>query len=214
MYLAMVAVLVCLCAYLLGSIPFGLLIAHFRRVDLRSVGSGNIGATNAARALGKGWGILVLLLDASKAALPAYLCLHLCDSAGAKLAWDRVCGALTPETLAGLATAAAAAAFFGHLYPLFAGFRGGKGVATALGGFLALEPRAALLGALVYALAYGLTRISSVGSLLGVLSFPLWLYLTDGKRPSYLLSGVMLLFILLRHRDNIRRLLSRKEQRV
>lgn len=202
---------VCLCAYLLGSIPFGLVIAHVRKVDLRSIGSGNIGATNAARALGKGWGVLVLLLDAGKAVLPVCIC-------------QRYLGTLPLFSSAGLAggagwgdwlaAAAGGSAFLGHLYPIWAGFRGGKGVATAFGCFISLEPRAALISFAVYALAYGVTRISSVGSLLSVLGFPLFLYLTGGQRPSYVLTGVMVAFILLRHQDNIRRLLARKEQRV
>ncbi len=190
-------------AYLLGSIPFGLVVAHFKRIDLRSVGSGNIGATNTARALGKGWGLVVLFLDAGKAALPVVL--------------GRLYFAGQPEyasqiewILAGLA----AAAFIGHLAPIFARFRGGKGVASALGAFLVLEPKAALIAGAIYVAAYGLTRISSVGSLSAVLSFPLWLYLTGAQAPSFALAGLLLLLIVLRHHDNLRRLLARKESRV
>lgn len=203
MSIPVVVACLCVCAYLLGSIPFGLIVARMCHVDLRRIGSGNIGATNAARALGKGLGLCVLLLDAGKAALPVYLCTH---------CMGRLPGfaALPKWTPA----ATALAVFLGHLYPLFAGFRGGKGVATALGGFLVLEPIAALLGCLVYALSYGLTRISSVGSLLGVFLFPLWLYLTAARWPSYALSAVLALFIVWRHRSNIERLLAHKEQRV
>lgn len=192
-----------LLAYLLGSVPFGLVVAHFKRVDLRSIGSGNIGATNAARALGKGWGLFVLLLDAGKAALPVALGRAYFGSRAeyaAQLDW----------ILAGLA----AAAFVGHLLPIFAGFRGGKGVASALGGFLVLQPAAALLGAVVFVVVYGATRISSVGSLVAVLSFPLWLYLTSATAPSFALSGLLLVLIVVRHRDNLQRLLARKESRV
>jgi glycerol-3-phosphate acyltransferase PlsY len=192
-----------LLAYLLGSIPFGLVVAHFKRVDLRSVGSGNIGATNTARALGKGWGLFVLFLDAGKAALPIVV--------GRAYFGDKPeYVAQLPWILAGLA----AAAFVGHLAPVFARFRGGKGVASALGGFLMLEPKAALIAGLVYVAAYALTRISSVGSLSAVLSFPLWLYLTEAQAPSFALAGFLLLLIVLRHRDNLRRLLARKERRV
>ncbi len=190
-------------SYLLGSVPFGLVVAHFKRVDLRSVGSGNIGATNTARALGKGWGLIVLLLDAGKAALPVVL-------GRAYFAGRPEYAAQLDWILAGLA----ASAFVGHLLPVFAGFRGGKGVASALGAFLVLQPKAALLGALVYVVAYGATRISSVGSLLAVLSFPLWLYLTSASAPSFALSALLLLLIVVRHRDNLRRLLARKETRV
>ena len=199
----MAVVIALFLSYLLGSVPFGLVVAHFKRVDLRSVGSGNIGATNAARALGKGWGLIVLLLDAGKAALPVVL-------GRAYFAGRPEYAAQLDWILAGLA----AAAFVGHLLPVFAGFRGGKGVASALGAFLVLQPKAALLGALVYVVAYGATRISSVGSLLAVLSFPLWLYLTSASAPSFALSALLLLLIVVRHRDNLQRLLARKETRV
>ena len=106
------------------------------------------------------------------------------------------------------------AAFVGHLLPVFAGFRGGKGVASALGCFLALEPTAALLGAGVYVLAYLLTRISSVGSLSAVISFPLWLYLLHARASSYALALGLTLLIIVRHRSNLQRLWARKEGRV
>lgn len=199
----MAMALAVLVGYLLGSIPFGLLIARLRRVDLRTVGSGNIGATNAARALGKGFGVLVLLLDAGKAYAPvvaagAYFTAH--PEPGAPVAW--------------IQAAIGASAFLGHLFPIFARLRGGKGVATALGAFLALEPRAALAGALVYAVMLGITRISSVGSLSAVLSFPLWLYLFGAKPPSYALAVVLLLGIVAKHHGNIRRLFARSEARL
>ena len=145
----------------------------------------------------------MLFLDAAKAALPVIL--------------KRLYFAGQPEyasqigwILAGLTTAA----FIGHLAPIFARFRGGKGVASALGAFLVLEPKAALIAGAIYVAAYGLTRISSVGSLSAVLSFPLWLYLTGAQAPSFALAGLLLLLIVLRHHDNLRRLLARKESRV
>lgn len=186
-------------AYLLGSISFGLLLARLRRVDLRHVGSGNIGATNAARAMGKGWGVLVMVLDAAKATIPLWL-------AGRYFAADP----RRDWILVGMA----AAAFIGHVFPIFAGFRGGKGVATALGAFLALEPRAAGLGFLTYALAYGISRISSVGSLCAVISFPVWLYLVRARRPSYVLAAGLLVGILLTHHANIARLFKGQEKKL
>lgn len=185
--------------YLLGSIPFGVLVARRRGIDLRQVGSRNIGATNAARALGRGWGALVLGLDAGKAALPVLLC-------GALWAGH-------PQRL-WLQVAVASAAFLGHLYSIFLGFAGGKGVAAAFGAFLALLPQAALLGLMSYALGYGLSRMSSVGSLCAVLLFPLWLYLFDAPRPLWAFCGLVLVLVPYRHRGNIRRLLRREERRV
>lgn len=185
--------------YLLGSIPFGLLVARLRNIDLRSVGSGNIGATNAARALGRGWGVLVLVLDAAKAALPILAARHLFHD-DPRREWIEVGVAL--------------AAFLGHLFPVFAGFRGGKGVATAFGSFVALAPMPALLGLVTYALLVGVTRISSIGSICAVLSFPIWLRVFSASRACFALAGAFLVMILLKHRGNIARLWRRQEQRV
>jgi len=195
----MAVLLLILVGYLCGSIPFGLVIAHFRRVDLRAVGSGNIGATNAARALGKGYGLLVLVLDALKATGPILLA-ERCLASHPDKQW--------------IVVGVAAAAFIGHLLPVFARFAGGKGVATALGCFVAIAPWPALCGAATWLVLFGLTRISSVGSLGAVLMFPLWLYLFSASPPVYALAGLFLLLILWRHRGNIARLWSRKEQRL
>ena len=199
MKLAMELFCALLFAYLLGSISFGLLLARLRRVDLRSVGSGNIGATNAARAMGKRWGIVVLVSDAAKAAVPLWL-------AGRYFAADP----RRDWILVGMA----GAAFVGHLYPIFARFRGGKGVATALGAFVAIEPKAAGLGVLTYGVAYAVSRISSVGSLCAVVSFPVWLYLFGAPRPSYVLAAGLLLGIVFTHRSNIRRLWQGQEGKL
>ncbi len=195
----MAVLLLILVGYLCGSIPFGLVIAHVRRVDLRAVGSGNIGATNAARALGKGYGLLVLVLDALKATGPIWLA-ERCFANHPHQQWIMV--------------GVAAAAFIGHLLPVFARFAGGKGVATALGCFVAIAPWPALCGAATWLVLFGLTRISSVGSLGAVLTFPLWLYVFSASPPVYALAGLFLLLILWRHRGNIARLWSRKEQRL
>ena len=186
-------------SYLLGSISFGLVLARLRRVDLRNVGSGNIGATNVARAMGKGWGVLVMALDAAKAAVPLWLA-EIYFAADPRRDW----------ILVGMA----AAAFVGHLFPIFSGFRGGKGVATALGAFVALAPKAAGLGFLTYAVVYAIFRISSVGSLCAVLSFPAWLYLVGAPRPTYVLAAGLLVGILLTHRGNLARLFKGQEKKL
>lgn len=195
---AATAALLFACGYLLGSIPFGVILARAHGVDLQRVGSGNIGATNAARALGKGWGVLVMLLDAAKATVPMLLLERL---------WPE---AAQPYGAALLG----AGAFIGHILPFTLRFRGGKGVATAFGAFLALQPLAAAAGLLTYALAFGLSRISSVGSLSAVASFPLWLYLCHAPGAHWALAGLVALVVLLRHRGNISRLLQRREQRL
>ena len=142
-------------AYLVGSIPFGVVVARTRRVDLRAVGSGNIGATNAARALGPALGALVLMGDALKGFGPVLAVRLLLRHS---------------SHVDSLAATAGLLCFLGHLFPVWQRFRGGKGVATALGVFLALSPLAALASAVVYGVVYALTRLSSAGSLAAVVT--------------------------------------------
>jgi glycerol-3-phosphate acyltransferase PlsY len=138
-------------AYLLGSVPFGLVLTRlFTGQDVRQVGSGNIGASNVSRAAGKKVGILTLVLDAAKASLPMLLAERL-------LAGEGAAAAESWAVLVGLA------AFAGHLYPVWLGFKGGKGVATALGVFLVLAPVPALLALVAFAVGYGTTRVAAVG---------------------------------------------------
>jgi acyl phosphate:glycerol-3-phosphate acyltransferase len=186
----------CVGAYLAGSIPFGVLAARAKGVDLRQVGSGNIGATNVARALGKGWAIAVLLGDAAKGFVPVWL--------GRRLGFPAAAVAL-----AGLA------AIVGHMFTLFLRGRGGKGVATSLGVALALSPIAALIGFGVYVVLFAATRLSSLGSLLGVWTFSLFFTFHDA--PPAPLVGLALAgaaLVTLRHRHNIGRLLRGEEKRA
>ena len=181
-------------AYLCGSIPFGLLIARAASgKDVRTVGSGNIGATNVARAAGKPAAILTLLLDAVKGLGPVLLAAH-----------------FVPARPALLLAGCAVAAVLGHCFPVWLRFRGGKGVATGLGVSLALAPWAALAGACTWLLFYKVLRISSVGSLGGVAVALLVAVFTADRSAVYGLAGVALL-ILVRHAGNIRRLLRRQE---
>jgi acyl phosphate:glycerol-3-phosphate acyltransferase len=186
----------CVGAYLAGSIPFGVLAARAKGVDLRQVGSGNIGATNVARALGKGWAIAVLLGDAAKGFVPVWL--------GRRLGFPAAAVAL-----AGLA------AIVGHMFTLFLRGRGGKGVATSLGVALALSPIAALIGFGVYVVLFAATRLSSLGSLLGVWTFSLFFTFHDA--PPAPLVGLALggaALVTLRHRQNIERLVRGEEKRA
>ena len=144
-------------------------------------------------------GVLVMALDAAKAAVPLWLA-EIYFAADPRRDW----------ILVGMA----AAAFIGHLFPIFSGFRGGKGVATALGAFVALAPKAAGLGFLTYAVVYAIFRISSVGSLCAVLSFPAWLYLVGARRPTYVLAAGLLVGILFTHRGNLARLFKGQEKKL
>ncbi len=186
--------------YLAGSIPFGYLLGKLLLgVDVRTVGSGNIGATNVARAGGKTLGIVVVLLDAAKAIVPILVAKGLLGDGPGAQAWT---------------VGVALAAFVGHLFPVWLGFRGGKGVATAFGIFLVLAPWGALAGAAAWGIAYAATRISSVGSLAGTAVCAATAFAMNGPASPLSWAAVILaLLIVLRHRDNIRRLLSGEEKR-
>jgi glycerol-3-phosphate acyltransferase PlsY len=186
---------VVLAAFVLGSIPFGVLLARARGVDLKKVGSGNIGATNAARALGKKSGAIVLLLDTAKAYLPT-----------AAAVWLRLGS--------NVAAATALAAFLGHIYSPWLKGRGGKGVACGLGAFLALAPVCAGIAAVVCLLVVVVTRLGSLGSLLGAASLLPSLYLLHEPRPYVWLGGLMFVLILWRHPENIDRMLRRRENKL
>jgi len=163
------------------------------------VGSGNIGATNAARALGKGVGVLVLILDAGKAAGPMLLLRwHLGDSKGTE--WG----------MASLAFGAVA----GHMFTPWLRWRGGKGVATGFGAFLVMAPLAAGIAALIWVALYAATRTSSVGSLVAVTGLPVAMVLLHAGTPAIALGCALWPLIVWKHRDNIRRLLRREESKV
>jgi glycerol-3-phosphate acyltransferase PlsY len=183
-------------AYVAGSIPFGMVLARAKGVDLRSVGSGNIGATNVARAMGKGWAVVVLAADAAKGFVPVWLGRRLGMSA-------------TVIALAG------GAAIVGHMFTLFLRGRGGKGVATSLGVALALSPVAALIGFGAYIVIFAVTRLSSLGSLIGVWTFALLFALRESPpRPLMALALGGAALVTLRHRENIGRLARGEEKKT
>ncbi len=190
----MLYVVLCAAAYVAGSIPFGLLVARAKGVDIRAAGSGNIGATNVARVVGKPLGVLVLVLDAAKGFGPTFAALR---AGGPQVA-----------AIAGIL------AIVGHVFPVWLRFRGGKGVATALGVFLALAPVEAGIAFATYAVVYGIRRISSVGSLCGGAAL-LVAMLVRGQPPAILaLGGAAFALIVWRHRGNIARILRREEKPV
>jgi len=193
----MIAAGLVLLGYLSGSIPFGLLLFRASRgVDVRAQGSGNIGATNVARVAGKGLGAVVLVLDALKGALPVLL-------------------AAAVEGNGAVPALVGVAAFAGHVAPPWLGFRGGKGVATALGVLAVLAPRAALAGAVTWAVVLAVLRISSVCSLLAGIVAVTVAWLVPGTPASAAeLTSVLFLAMLWTHRGNIGRLLRRGEPRV
>ncbi len=184
----------CLGAYLLGGIPFGLLVARARGRDPRRQGSGNIGATNVGRVAGRVAGALTLLLDAAK---------------GLASVW--IAGVFVPGIAA--ASGAAAAAVLGHVFSPYTRFRGGKGVATAAGAFAALSPGASVVAFLVFLLLAAGSRTVSLGSIGAAVALPaasVWLAPGGGRFAAALICGLL---IVVRHRDNIRRLLAGTESR-
>jgi acyl phosphate:glycerol-3-phosphate acyltransferase len=188
-----------LLSYLLGSLPVGLLLARAKGRDPRTVGSGNIGATNVMRAAGKTVGIITLLGDSLKGFLPVWLAIRF---------------GLPELTVA----AAGFAAFLGHLYPLYLRFKGGKGIATALGVFLAFNYVAVLIDLLIFAILLFKWRYVSLGSLVGAVLMPFILLLLETTAPTpyayVLLCAIMVVPILIKHRGNIRRLLAGTENRM
>jgi glycerol-3-phosphate acyltransferase PlsY len=175
-------------AYLVAAIPVALLVGFARGVDLRETGSGNIGATNAMRVLGKGWGLTVLAMDVAKAAAPVWVARELG-------------GVNDPRWLA----ATALAAVCGHIFPIYLRFRGGKGVACALGTLLVLAPPAAATALLIYLAVLARTRVSALGSLSGVTAGVAFVLLFDHPQPYRTFVIALWLIIWWRHRENLRK---------
>ncbi|MBB5339086.1 glycerol-3-phosphate 1-O-acyltransferase PlsY [Tunturiibacter gelidoferens] len=185
-------------AYLLGSIPFGyLLVKTFRHEDIRATGSGNIGATNVARSGAKGLGIATLLLDIGKSFLAVKIAQHLAPGN-----YD-------------LAVTTAVAAILGHVFPIWLGFRGGKGVASALGVMLALSLAAAACTFGIFLVIVLLTRYVSLASMIGSATFPLFgLYFLPQRTPIVIAGLVFIpLLVIVKHHQNIGRLLAGTESR-
>lgn len=182
-------------AYLLGSIPTGLLLARaFGGIDIRATGSGNIGATNVYRTLGKKVGVLTLVGDCLKGLLPVVVA--------------RLLG-LDDMWVAG----AGVAAFIGHVFSLFLGFKGGKGVATALGVFLGTSPLSILLALAVFVLVLWKWRYVSLASIAAAVVLPPIVTLVNGKPLVIAMTAFIALLVVYKHRENIQRLRAGTESR-
>jgi len=182
-------------AYLLGSIPFSYLVARRAGVDVRKVGSGNVGATNVMRSAGRVAGVVAFLLDASKGAVAALLAQRLDPG-----------GALPPL--------AAACAVLGHMFPIWLGFTGGKGVATGAGAFLPLTPLATGVALVVFALTLAFGRYVSLASLAAAVSLAAAAFLTGAPRPVAWTAAVVTAVIIWKHRTNLRRIRAGTENRL
>jgi acyl phosphate:glycerol-3-phosphate acyltransferase len=212
-------VLTVVLAYLLGSIPFGyLLVRIFRGEDVRQSGSGNIGATNVSRRF-PGLGAVTLLLDALKGSLAVMLGVALSPPIFLRISiphipWREI-SSIPPLAVWG--ATAALFAILGHMFPIWLKFRGGKGVATGLGSFVVIAPKAVLVAAAIFVVVLLLSRYVSLASIIAVAAFPVSAYLLQqyGDVPAALaLMFLASLLIIVRHHENIRRLLAGTENRI
>ncbi len=181
-------------AYLLGSIPTGLLLAKAAGVDIRTTGSGNIGATNVYRSLGRNIGVLTLVGDSLKGLIPVLVArqLGMGDS---------------------LIAAIGCAAFLGHVYTIFLRFKGGKGVATALGVFLGVSPLSIGIALIIFIAVVAAFRYISLGSITAAAAMPFTVTLLDPRPPIIAMTTLIALLVIWKHRENIRRLREGTESR-
>jgi glycerol-3-phosphate acyltransferase PlsY len=182
-------------AFLMGSIPFGVLIARVRGVDLKKVGSGNIGTTNVLRAMGKVPAVLTLAGDVLKGAIPVLAAKYLLDD-------------LSMEGIVGLS------AILGHNFSLFLRFRGGKGVATSIGVLLVYSPYPAAATILIWLAVIFVTRYSSLGAIVSFGALPLSVYVLDNTKEKLIMSVVIAALLMIRHADNINRLMRGTEPKI
>jgi glycerol-3-phosphate acyltransferase PlsY len=186
--------LLIICAFIMGSIPVGMLVARAKGVDLKKVGSGNIGATNVMRSLGKGPAALTLIGDMLKGTLAVALGRYF----GLGIFYEGIIGL---------------SAILGHNFSVFLGFRGGKGVATSLGVFILYSPRTALITFVLWIAVVITTKYSSLGALISFGLLPLNIILFDSKEKLPVALLVTLL-VLIRHTDNIQRLMKGTERKI
>ena len=197
-----------LAAYLIGAIPFGFLVARMRGIDIRTVGSRNIGATNVFRAVGKGWGILTLLLDLAKG---------WCGAVWVPLLADRLLGGGSPLP-AELRLCGGVCAVAGHTWPVYLGFRGGKGVATSAGMLLGVAPQAVGVALAGWIATFLLGRYVSLASMAAavILGVAIWIapFRPAGGWPTPAVLSLIAVLILVRHRSNLARLRAGTETRL
>jgi glycerol-3-phosphate acyltransferase PlsY len=192
---AMETVLVLAAAYLLGSVPFSYLVGRARGVDVRKVGSGNVGATNVMRSAGRVAGLMAFMLDFAKGAAAVM-----------------IARAVAPQTA--LPAWAAVAAVLGHMYPVWLRFRGGKGVATGVGAFLPLVPLAAVAAFVAFGLVLLATRYVSLGSIAGAITLAALAFLSGPSPAVARAAAGLALLIVWKHRGNLKRISHGTESRL
>lgn len=200
----MITVILMAIAYILGSIPNAVWIGKaFKGIDVREHGSKNAGSTNAARVLGAKLGIFTLVLDISKGAFPVFLALLLKAQS-----LENILGISGIDTvLVGIC------AIVGHSFSVFMKFKGGKAVATTVGVFIVIVPKALLLAAVVFFTVFALTKYVSLSSITGAASLPILVYLLYSDIPYTVFAGIVAFLIIIRHRSNISRLIKGEESK-
>jgi glycerol-3-phosphate acyltransferase PlsY len=208
----MISIILIIGSYLLGSIPFGLLIAKAHGKDLRSIGSGNIGATNVSRALGRKWAYFCFVLDVFKGLIPMLAAMLITKPDSVLTLW--------------LWLAVGCSAIIGHIFPIYIKFKGGKGVATSFGVALGLWPYytiCVLLAAGVWILVVSIWRYVSLASIVASVAFPLVLIAAIIVKPDWdfgnlwpivIVAVAIPIMVILRHRENINRLLAGTESKI
>jgi glycerol-3-phosphate acyltransferase PlsY len=187
--------ILCVASFLLGSIPVGLIIAKARGIDIRKRGSGNIGATNVMRTVGKKEALMTLIGDILKGFVPVLV------------AWNVVSNTL-------LVGVVGIAAVSGHIFSVFLKFRGGKGVATSLGVLLAYSPVTALITIAIWITVFLITKISSLSALIAFIMLPVITFLINHGEGKFLISLIITILVVIKHKDNIRRLFSGNESGI
>lgn len=191
------SVVLLVASYLIGAIPFGLVIGKLAGKDVRKEGSRNIGATNVSRLLGKKLGFATLVCDCLKGFLPMAMAARILEGMPEGEVWVALCGIM---------------AVVGHMFPVYLGFKGGKGVATGLGVFLYLSPLAILISLGVFVASVALSGFVSVGSLLASGLMVIWLWLLGQSKVTMMTAAVVAALIWLKHHENIGRLLKGEEK--
>lgn len=190
-----IALVLIIASYFIGSIPVGVLLGKVKGVDPRKTGSGNIGATNVMRAGGKKLGLLTLLGDTAKGFIPVIFAR----------------GLDFPEYIVAIV---GLVVFIGHVFPVFLKFRGGKGVATALGVYLAIRPSVILGAFILFVIVFLIWRYVSLASIVGAIVVPVGLFLVKAPCQFILMAGIITVIVLIRHRENIGRLIKGTENRL
>ncbi len=196
-------ILVIITGYLLGSLPFSFWLGKFKGVDLRKVGSGNVGATNLARTVGAGWGVIGFAMDLGKGLIAVILAGHICNlfkTSALSLSILKILGGIS--------------SIIGHNWSMWINFKGGKGVATSAGVFLGLAPISLLLSIGVWVVVFILFGYVSLASIISSISLPLWMWSGIGGKvalPIIIFSCIVSILIIIRHRSNIVRLIKGKK---